>query len=159
MATYMPRLDKACISDLLTPRTMMKDEISSPTYPPCFVYVFPQVLWTTWWWPIRRAETCSCSYLMLLCFDWVYIYIYIHTHNMLCIMTGFLFFFIEKGSHFLRFSVITALSRVYWRLRPDCVLSLKYTELDDKAICHIVQHFQENLSQLERDSFPDMTWV
>jgi hypothetical protein len=38
MATYMPRLDKARISDPLTPRTMMKDEISSPTYPPYLVY-------------------------------------------------------------------------------------------------------------------------
>jgi hypothetical protein len=89
MATYMPRLDKACISDSLTPRTMMKEEISSPTYPPCLVYVFPQVLWTTWWWPICRAETGSCSYLMiLLCFDWIYTYtyIYIYTHTILCII-------------------------------------------------------------------------
>jgi hypothetical protein len=66
----------------------------------------------------------------------------------------FCIFLIEKGSHFLRFSVITALNHVYWRLRPDCVLSFKYTDLDDKAICQIVQHFQENLSQLGRGSFP-----
>jgi hypothetical protein len=45
---------------------------------PC-VLVFPQVPWTTWWWPICRAEACSCSYLMLLCFDWIYIYIDVYT--------------------------------------------------------------------------------
>jgi hypothetical protein len=40
------------------------------------VLVFPRVLWTTWWWPICRAETCSCFYLMLLCY-WLNIHIYV----------------------------------------------------------------------------------
>jgi hypothetical protein len=51
---------------------------------PC-VLVFPQVLWTTWWWPICRAETCSCSYLMM-CFDWVYIYIYIYIYTLFFVL-------------------------------------------------------------------------
>jgi len=39
------------------------------------------------------------------------------------------YFLIEKGSHFLRFSVIMALNHLYWRLRPVCVLSLNYVNL------------------------------
>jgi hypothetical protein len=59
------------------------------------------------------------------------------------------YFLIENGSHFLRFIGITALNHLYWRLRPVCVLSLNYTELDAKTICHIVHKFQENLSKRE----------
>jgi hypothetical protein len=77
MATYMPRLDKACSSDLLTLTNYdeRRDLVPHISTMPC-VLAFPQVLRTAWWWPLCRAETCSCSYLM--CFDWVCIYIYIY---------------------------------------------------------------------------------
>jgi hypothetical protein len=82
MATYMLRLDKASISDPLTPTNYdeKRDLVPHISTVPC-VLVFPQVLWTTWWWPICRAETCSCSYLMLmLLFYWLNIYIYIYIY-------------------------------------------------------------------------------
>jgi hypothetical protein len=47
-------------------------------------------------------------------------------------------FLIDKGSHFLRFSVISALNHLYWRLRPG-----------RKTVCHIVQKLQENLNKRE----------
>jgi hypothetical protein len=58
-------------------------------------------------------------------------------------------FLIEKRSHFLGFSVITALNHLYWRLCPDSALSLNYTELDDKTVYHNLQQFKENLSKRE----------
>jgi hypothetical protein len=72
---------------------------------PC-VLAFPHILWTTWWWPICRAETCSCSYLMM-CFDWIYIYMRERErerYTILCIIS----------SRILQNDVVTVCFSLYW---------------------------------------------
>ena len=56
--------------------------------------VYLQVLWTAWWWPTYKAETCSCilhiAPIWYCCVYWLYVYIDIHTHYILCITVYFL---------------------------------------------------------------------
>ena len=67
-------------------------ELVRRLYNRCGDIVPLQFLWTTWWWPTYKAETCSCILHIAPIWYWVYVYIDIYTLCMLCVTcTAFYF--------------------------------------------------------------------